>query len=66
MTTVTWARHGENLANVTRTLSFRIYDESLTEHGCQQARELAARLAAGPRPQPWEISVNGAVEHCRG
>jgi broad specificity phosphatase PhoE len=50
MTTVTWARHGENLANVTRTLSFRVYDESLTERGCQQARDLAARLAAGPAP----------------
>jgi broad specificity phosphatase PhoE len=50
MTLVTWARHGENLANVTRTFSFRVYDESLTERGCQQARELAARLAAGPAP----------------
>ena len=50
MTTVTWARHGENLANVTRTLSFRIYDESLTERGCHQARDLAAGLAAGPGP----------------
>jgi broad specificity phosphatase PhoE len=50
MTMVTWARHGENLANVTRTLSFRVYDESLTGRGCQQARDLAARLAAGPAP----------------
>jgi broad specificity phosphatase PhoE len=50
MTIVTWARHGENLANVTRTFSFRVYDQSLTERGCQQARELAARLAAGPAP----------------
>jgi len=47
---VTWARHGENLANVTRTFSFRVYDESLTERGCQQARDLAARLVAGPAP----------------
>jgi broad specificity phosphatase PhoE len=47
---VTWARHGENLANVTRTFSFRVYDESLTERGCQQARDLATRLAAGPAP----------------
>jgi broad specificity phosphatase PhoE len=47
---VTWARHGENLANVTRTFSFRVYDESLTERGGQQARDLAARLAAGPAP----------------
>jgi broad specificity phosphatase PhoE len=48
MTTVIWARHGENLANVTRTPSFRVYDESLTKRGCQQARALAAGLAAGP------------------
>jgi broad specificity phosphatase PhoE len=47
---VTWARHGENLANVNRTFSFLVYDESLTERGCQQARDLAARLAAGPAP----------------
>lgn len=50
MTTVIWARHGENLANVTRTLSFRACDQSLTERGCQQARDLAACLAAGPAP----------------
>ena len=50
MTIVTWARHGENLANVTRTFSFRVYDESLTERGCRQAGDLAARLAAGPPP----------------
>jgi probable phosphoglycerate mutase len=45
---VTWARHGENLANVTRTLSFLVHDKSLTERGRQQARDLAAGLAAGP------------------
>ncbi len=50
MITVTWARHGENLANVTRTLSFRVYDGSLTERGCQQARDLAGRIAAGRPP----------------
>lgn len=50
MTMVTWARHGENHANVTRTFSFRVYDEPLTARGCQQARDLAARLAAGPAP----------------
>lgn len=50
MTAITWARHGENVANVTRTLSFRVYDESLTERGRQQARDLAVRLAAAPAP----------------
>lgn len=48
MTIVTWAQHGENLASVTRTFSFRVCDESLTERGCRQARDLAAQLAAGP------------------
>lgn len=50
MTIVTWARHGENLANVTRTFSFLVCDESLTGRGCRQARDLAAQLAAGPAP----------------
>ena len=50
MTWVTWARHGENLANVTRTFSYRVYDEPLTGRGCQQAGDLAARLAARPAP----------------
>jgi len=50
MTWVTWARHGENLANVTRTFSFRVYDEPLTGRGCQQAEDLAARLATRPAP----------------
>ncbi len=58
MTTVTWARHGENLANVTRTLSFRVYDESLTERAAQ-ARDLAMRLAAGPTPRI-------VAHHCGG
>jgi broad specificity phosphatase PhoE len=41
---VLWARHGQNLANVTRTMSHRSYDGDLTDLGREQAQELADRL----------------------
>ena len=41
-----WARHGQNAANLTRTLSYRVYDRGLTDTGRRQAGELAERLAA--------------------
>ena len=43
---VLWARHGENVANLTRTLSYRVFDGDLTAAGRQQARDLGERLAA--------------------
>ena len=43
---VLWIRHGENVANVTRTLSHRVFDGDLTERGRLQAAETAGRLAA--------------------
>ena len=46
MTIVEWARHGENVANLTRTLSYRVFDGELTPTGRQQAMELADRLAS--------------------
>ena len=51
MATVLWARHGENVANVTRTFSYRVFDGDLTPAGRRQARALAARLT-GPGSEP--------------
>jgi broad specificity phosphatase PhoE len=42
---VLWTRHGENHANVTRTLSHRVVDRELTDRGRDQARALADSLA---------------------
>ena len=42
---ILWARHGENVANLTRTFSYRVFDGDLTEAGRQQAEDLASRLA---------------------
>jgi broad specificity phosphatase PhoE len=44
---VLWARHGENVANLTRTFSYRVFDGDLTDAGRQQAEDLAGRLADG-------------------
>jgi broad specificity phosphatase PhoE len=46
MVEVLWARHGQNVANLTRTLSYRVFDGDLTQTGREQARALAGRLAA--------------------
>lgn len=46
MPDILWARHGENVANLTRTLSYRVFDGDLTGTGRRQAIELAERLAA--------------------
>ena len=37
MTVVHWARHGENVANLSRTFSYRVFDSDLTERGIAQA-----------------------------
>jgi broad specificity phosphatase PhoE len=55
MALILWARHGENSANLTRTLSYRVFDGELTERGRHQASDLAARLAANPGPPVGQI-----------
>jgi broad specificity phosphatase PhoE len=45
---VLWARHGQNVANLTDTFSHRVFDGDLTGLGSRQARELGDRLAACP------------------
>ena len=55
MVKLLWARHGENVANLTGTLSYRVFDGDLTERGKRQARELAGRLAAAGRADPVRL-----------
>jgi len=45
MATVLWARHGQNVANLSQTFSYRVFDGDLTETGREQAQRLADRLA---------------------
>lgn len=44
MTVVHWARHGENVANLSRTFSYRVFDGDLTDRGIAQAEHLAETL----------------------
>jgi broad specificity phosphatase PhoE len=53
--TILWARHGQNVANLTRTLSHRVVDLDLTATGERQARQLASALAALPGPAVGQI-----------
>lgn len=46
MTVVHWARHGENVANVSRRFSYRVFDGDLTDRGAAQAGQLAGLLQA--------------------
>src|SRR5580704_5163989 len=45
MATVLWARHGQNVANLSQTFSYRVFDGDPTETGREQALRLADRLA---------------------
>jgi broad specificity phosphatase PhoE len=45
MADILWARHGQNVANLTKTFSYRVFDGDLTDAGRQEAQELADRLA---------------------
>ena len=46
MVNILWARHGENVANLTRTFSYRGFDGDLTSTGRRQAEEIADRVAS--------------------
>lgn len=46
MTVVHRARHGENVANTSRTFSYRVFDGDLTDQGIAQAGQLAEALRA--------------------
>ena len=46
MAMILWARHGQNVANLTDTLSHRVFDGELTGTGRQQAEALAGQVAA--------------------
>ncbi|HZC71648.1 MAG TPA: histidine phosphatase family protein [Jatrophihabitans sp.] len=41
---VEWVGHGENVANVTRTLSFKVFDGELTESGIAEAHRIGERV----------------------
>lgn len=43
---VYWARHGENVANLSETFSHRVFDGDLTDRGRDQAHALGRRLVA--------------------
>ncbi|HTW09421.1 MAG TPA: histidine phosphatase family protein [Acidimicrobiales bacterium] len=49
---VDWARHGQNTANLTRTLSHKTFDGDLTDLGRQQAHDLGRLLATRPAGPP--------------
>ncbi len=50
MTQLLWARHGENVANLSRTFSHRVFDGDLTERGRAQAERLGQLLASAGSP----------------
>jgi broad specificity phosphatase PhoE len=56
--TIVWARHGENVANLSQTLSYRVFDGDLTPAGRRQAAELAAGLAAAATEPVGQIACS--------
>jgi broad specificity phosphatase PhoE len=63
MTVVHWARHGENVANLSRRFSFRVYDGDLTERGIAQAEQLAETLRAAGHH--YDLLVSSPLRRAR-
>jgi broad specificity phosphatase PhoE len=65
MVKIFWARHGQNVANLTATFSYRIFDGDLTELGQQQAIELAERLAASCNDDRVRLIAHSPLRRAR-
>jgi broad specificity phosphatase PhoE len=63
MTVLHWARHGENAANLSRRLSYRVYDGDLTERGIAQAEQLAETLRASALQ--YQLLVSSPLRRAR-
>lgn len=65
MVKIFWARHGQNVANLTDTFSYRVFDGELTEHGRRQAARLAERLAASAADDPIRLLACSPLRRAR-
>jgi broad specificity phosphatase PhoE len=62
---ILWARHGQNVANLSGTFSYRVFDGDLTELGRRQATEMAARLAASTADEPVRLLACSPLRRAR-
>lgn len=62
---ILWARHGQNVANVSGTLSYRVFDGDLTELGRDQAAQMAAHLAASATGDPIRLLACSPLRRAR-
>lgn len=62
---ILWARHGQNVANLTATFSYRVFDGDLTELGRRQAAEIAQRIAASAADDPVRLLACSPLRRAR-